>query len=754
MEPVARLDFHRSEQEAYGGAISKKMKQVIENLKTGAISVADVPPPILRPGTVLIRNHYSLISKGTEAGTVRLGKMGLIGKARARPEHARKVIDLALRQGPLTALSVANRALDVPIALGYCSSGIVEAVAPDVAEFAVGDQVACGGAGYANHAEVVCVPKNLCVKLPKDADLRHAVFTTIGAIAVQALRVSKAQLGERVVVIGLGLVGVLLTTLLRAAGCRVFGVDKDPMRLALGMDHGLEAGALVSSDTLQTDVQNFSTGQGADAVFVAAGTDDNGPVALAGQIARIKGRVVVVGRTEMDAPRETYLYKELELLTSMGYGPGTGDDQYELKGHDYPVGYVRWTENRNMDAFAHLAVTGAISVDELISHEFDIDEAPAAFDLITGAGNERCTAVILRYPVPTNGAPTLRPPDGQRVSLRRKLNSSKGPNIGVIGAGSYATNEFLPLLAKEKQVRLRGIASATGLRATALGTKYGFEYSAAEPHEVLDDSDTDCVFILTRHDSHAQLAADALRAGKHVFVEKPLALNRVELEQVRDAWNGSGCQLMVGFNRRFSKHARRLRDFFEPRSAPLSITYRANVGYRARDHWLHDDRQGGGVIIGEACHHIDFCNWLVGAAPETVTGISLGGNCGAVLADTAHISLQYKDGSIAAVQYVSNGAKSFADEAVEVHCAGRSAVLTDYKSVRYSNGSFLPRAPAFPSLDKGHAGQIRDFLLSLGEREPRDVDLYFSSSLAAIRASEICRPLGHPDGARQKDESA
>ena len=560
----------------------------------------------------------------------------------------------------------------------------------------------------------------------------------LGSIALQSLRVADTRLGDRVVVIGLGLVGLMAVQLLRAAGCRVFGIDIDPARVAFVKAQGYGDAERNDAANLRERVAAFCGGEGADAVIITAATDDNGPVALAGELARRKGRVVAVGRTRLKAPRETYLFKELELCTSMAYGPGTGDPAYELDGNDYPYAYVRWSEGRNMAAVLDQIASGALQLEALITHEFPIDEAGKAFELITGKTGEPTTAVLLKYP--RSGS---APDAGERIPLAGKaaVPVSGGIRIGVIGAGSFATNEFLPLLAKQDDIVLQSISSATGVRARALGEQYGFAACSSETRSLIEADDIDALFILTRHDTHARLAAAALRAGKHVFVEKPLALSREELEEVRAAQQDSGCQLMVGFNRRYAPLAIEMKSFFGQRAQPLSISYCANVGYRPPEHWLHDPLQGGGVVLGEACHHIDFCNWFVGQAPVTVSARKLEGGAGDFIPDdNVHITLSYADGSLAHVAYLSNGSKAWDAERAEVFCDNKVAGLRDFRRLDLARGMSRRRKRLWIGSDKGHAGQIAAFLSAVsGRGEGIDVASYLDSSAAAISAAEALR---------------
>jgi len=479
----------------------------------------------------------------------------------------------------------------------------------------------------------------------------------------------------------------------------------------------------------------WSDGNGADIVIVTAATDDAGPVALAGEFCRSKGRVVVVGRTEMQLPREQFLFKELELRTSMAYGPGTGDPNYEQDGHDYPLPYVRWTEQRNMSAFLDQAARGRIDLAAMISHRFPLEQAADAFALISGEKYEPSLGILLDYPQLATMA--------NRVELKASTmlpgEAAEKIRVAVLGAGSHATNEFLPALAR-LDVEFRGIASATGVRAVALGKKYGFAFASADVSEVLSDAQTDAVFILTRHDSHADLAARALAAGKQVFVEKPLALDQAQLEGVTSAFVNDAQALMVGFNRRFAPLAIATREMFKSRAQPMSIVYRANVGYRPPQHWLHHPREGGGVVLGEACHHVDFCCWLIGSPVTSVDVRCLGGSgAGYLREDNVHVTLGFADGSLATVIYLSNGAKAFPTEVIEVSCENRSARLIDFKRLESGQGLQRRIRRLWRGSAKGIDAQIASFLHVA--RDPRGFDRasYIESSRLIIEINRLLR---------------
>lgn len=723
------------------------MKQVLENLRNGDISVDEIPTPTIKPGQVLVRNHFSLISTGTEGGTVKLGKMSYIGKAKARPEQVQKVIKVVRTQGLLTAYRAVDRSLDIPIALGYSCAGEVIKVGADITDLSVGDTVACAGAGLANHAEIVAIPRNLCVPVPSSMNLKYAAFATVGAIAMQGVRIANVKLGENIVVIGLGLVGILTAQILRAAGANVFGIDVDENQLSYVNKLNICKTENFNADNLIEQVMSFSGGNGADSVIITATTADNGPVSLAGKVARHKARVVAVGRTEMKAPRDTYLFKELELHTSYAYGPGTGDPSYEENGVDYPIGYVRWTENRNMSAFIDLIYQKKIDFSHLITHEFDIEEANKAFDLIINNTQEHVSAVILRYPHREQTYNKNLIPLQNTSSSPSHNSNNKIIGVSLIGAGSHATNELIPLLSKFKNVDLRGIATATGIRAHALGKKYKFDFCTSDIETILSDDKSDCIYILTRHDTHADLTTAALKAGKHVFVEKPLALNKDELDTIKSAYQDSNKILLTGFNRRYAPTAIKMRNFFGNRAQPLFMSYRSNVGYRPPNHWLHNPLEGGGVIIGEACHFIDFCYWFTNSQIVDINVSALKGkNTGLISEDNVHITLSFSDGSLAAITYISNGSVSYSRERVEVHCDNKSADLYDFKKLTLSDGKRTKQFSNWISADMGHQAQSKAFLDAISEDNQALIDSagYLESSNITITADSLINDKLNP----------
>ena len=715
------------------------MKQILQDSKTGEVRVADVPVPGAQRGRVLVRAAASLISAGTERMTVDSGRKSLLGRARENPDKVKQVIQKARSEGIISTVNAVLSRLGSSTALGYSASGIVIAVGEDVTEFRAGDRVACAGVGYASHAEVLSVPKNLCVALPHDATFEAGAFGTLGAIALQGVRLAEPTLGESVVVIGLGLLGQLTVQLLQANGCRVFGLDLDPQKVELARQLGADRAAL-NNDEAKRAVMDWSRGRGADAVLITAATPSNGPVELAGEISRLKGRVVAVGLVGLDVPRDLYFKRELALKISMSYGPGRYDPEYEERGHDYPFAYVRWTEGRNIEAFLDLVAAGRVRVEPLITHRFPIDEGERAYRLLTGEVEEPYLGVILSYDterelersVEMSAAATARKPQAARPESVR---------LGLIGAGAYARSMLLPQL-KAAGVEFQAIATATGVTARDTAAQYGFRHAVSSADEVLDDADANLIMIATRHDMHAELTRRALESGRHVFVEKPLALSDEELESVMSAAARSGsAQLMVGYNRRFAPLAVAARSLFKDRSAPLSISYRVNSGRIPREHWLQDPREGGGRIIGEVCHFVDFMQFLTGAMVvrvycEAVTSR----NRQIVEEDSVFITLRFSDGSNGSIAYLAEGDKAMPKERVEIFGEGKVFVLDDFRSATvYKQGR--EEVTKLRGQDKGQRDEVRALCAMVLEAGPAPIALndLANTSRATFRIRESLR---------------
>ena len=707
------------------------MKQLIQEMDSGTLRLVDVPSPVLRPGGVLVRTRHSVISVGTERSTVELGRKSLVGKAMERPDQVRKVLDTVAREGVASAYAKVKTRLSALSPMGYSAAGQVEAVGAGVTGLEAGDIVACAGAGYASHAERLWVPKNLVVRVPRGVGTEAAAFATMGAIALQGVRQAEPRLGERVAVIGLGILGQMTVQLLAASGVRPLAIDLDPGRVALAQEYG--ALGMLRSDDVEAIVADATDGMGADAVIIAAATSSTDPVVLAGALARDRARVVVVGAVPIELPRSPYYEKELEVRLSRSYGPGRYDPDYEERGHDYPVGYVRWTEQRNMQAFLELIAAGKMELDRLVTHRFDFQHAVSAYDAVTGEEGASALGVVLRYPTEPADEP-------RRIHLHREPAPGKArgaSRIGLIGAGNFAQDVLVPTL-KKLDVRLLGVSSAGGLTARKAAEKHGFAYLAAGADEVLADPETDAVVIATRHGDHARLTVDALRAGKAVFVEKPLALTIEELDDVVDAARG-GPPLMVGFNRRFAPATSFVRDRLEGLPGARVVHVRVNAGYIPPESWVHDPADGGGRLLGEGCHFVDLALYLAGSPAVRVEAVAMAGDDPAApLQDNFIITMQCQDGSVASVLYTAKGSPRSGKERVEVFAAGRSAVIDDFRRAEV-HGRRRERWSG--KQDKGHTGELEAFVAMLrgGGESPIPLEALEHSSRVTLLAAESLR---------------
>ncbi|MDH5674594.1 MAG: bi-domain-containing oxidoreductase [Myxococcales bacterium] len=689
------------------------MKQIIQSYRSGELWLAEVPAPALAAGGVVVQTAASLVSAGTERMVVELAKKSLLGKARARPDLVKQVLGKLKTEGVASTLAKVKSKLDTPISLGYSSAGTVVEVGQGVTDLRVGQRVACAGAGYATHAEYNFVPRNLCVPLPDAVSFEDGCFTTLGAIALQGVRQADVRIGERVVVIGLGLLGLLTVQLLRACGCEVLGSDLDPERCRQARQLGAQAvvpGELLSAAEAFTAVAG---GQGADAVVITAATPSNQPIETAAEVARVRGRVVVVGLVGMELPRDPFYKKELDLRLSMSYGPGRYDPSYEEGGHDYPFGHVRWTEGRNMQAFVELLGDGRVTPAAFVSHRFTIDRALEAYELFErGASDGRSyLGIVLQYPGAAEDAVQSAPPK-RRVELgAARAGSDLG--LGLIGAGNFARSVIVPTLEKLGRCQFRGVCTATGMSASHVATNHGFGYATTDPAEIFGDVNVDAVFVATRHDSHGPLALAALAAGKHVFVEKPLCIDPEQLAEIEAALSDvsdagpKGC-LMVGFNRRFSPHVRAMVEAFKGRTTPLAITYRINAGVIEASHWIQDPAVGGGRIVGEVCHFVDTCEALTGSAVVRVFAASVhSASTRVTAADSVVITLSHADGSLSSIQYLAHGARDVAKERIEAHADGITAICDDFRRTSFHGSS---QAEVKGSQDKGFGAELQAFL--------------------------------------------
>ncbi len=687
------------------------MKQVLQNLKTGEVSVSDVPVPSVRRGFVLVRTAASLISAGTERLTVEAGQKSLISRAVEQPALVKQVIQKARHEGVLNTVDAVLSKLGSMNALGYSAAGTVIEVGDRVSEFRVGDRVACAGVGYASHAEVLAVPKNLCVRLPESVDFDSAAFGTLGAIALQGVRLAEPTLGESIVVIGLGLIGQLAVQLLKANGCRVFGIDLDSSKVELAKQHGADDGC--APDEAKQRVAGWSRGRGADAVLITAATESNQPVELAGEISRQKGRVVVIGAVGLNIPRKPYYDRELTFRISMSYGPGRYDAEYEERGHDYPYAYVRWTEGRNLEAFLDLIADGRIDVRPLITHRFDLTETDRAYKLITGEVKEPYLGIVLKYD-PERAIE-------RKVLLGTKASPASAVRAGFIGAGGYAKGVLLPLF-KAAGAQFQSIATASGVSAREVGSKFGFQAGVSNADEVIDDAKTNLIVIATRHASHADLAVRALQRGRHVFVEKPLAIDDDQLDQVLAAAANSPAQLMVGFNRRFSPLAIAAKEFWANSDAPLSINYRINAGRIPPGHWINDEAERG-RIIGEVCHFIDLIHFLAGSLTTRVYAESITSRQAVVAnQDSVFITLRLANGSNGSIAYLAEGASAMSKERIEIFGGGKSFVIEDFESAIAYDGS-REKQTRLREKDKGQKTEVKIACALVREGNPSPIAL-------------------------------
>lgn len=707
------------------------MKQVLQSARTGKIEVAEVPAPRVLPGCVLVRIAASLVSAGTERASSEFASKSLLQKAKSRPDLVRDVMNKIQRDGVLSAISAVRSRLDQPLALGYSSAGTVIAVGEGVTDIVPGDRVACAGANYAVHAEFACVPRMLVARIPSaDVEFESAAFTTLGAVAIHGVRTAEAKLGDTVAVIGLGLLGQLTVQVLLAAGCRVIGFDLLQDRAELARN----AGALAVSATeaeFRDLCLHHTTGNGVDCVLIAAETSSSGPVNLASQIARDRAVVCAVGTVGLELQRKLYYEKELDFRISRSYGPGRYDAAFEQKGRDYPIGYVRWSETRNMDAFLQLLADGKVNVSALMTHSFEIERAEAAYELITGEKQEPYLGVLIRY------AQDQREPESRLELVPRRTGAEAQVRIGVLGAGNFALGTLIPAIQACEGTVLHGICASNGVRAKSGAEKSGFGFCTSDEEEILSNPNINTVVVATRHHLHAQQVTRALESGKHVFCEKPLCLNETELSEIESAYNRNGGKMMVGFNRRFAPMAKQMKSFVG-NSSPLVMHYRVNAGMLPKDHWINDPEQGGGRILGEVCHFVDLLSFLCGAVPVTVDASAI--PCGAEDQD-AIIRLAFSDGSIGTIHYVCSGDRAFGKERVEVFGGGAVAVLDDFRRLELVRHGRKQVYRSWLRQDKGHRAECQEFAASIRSGGPAPIrfDEIYATTLTTIRIAESLR---------------
>ena len=688
------------------------MKQILQHVKSGELVLADVPPPALQSGMVRVRTAASLVSAGTEKMLIDLAQKSLIGKAQARPDLVRQVLDKVKKEGLLNTYQNVRSKLERPMPLGYSAAGIVEEVAPDVSEIQVGDRVAIAGAGYACHAEVNVVPKNLVARIPDGVAFDEAAYVTVASIALQGIRLARPELGDNVVVIGLGLIGLITAQLLKSAGCRVLGLDVNASKVETAREMGIDVAVDSSHEDPASAVARFTRGRGADHTIITAATDSNAPIELAGEITRRKGKVVAVGAVGMNIPRDAYYKKELEVLISMSYGPGRYDPSYEEGGIDYPYDYVRWTEQRNMEAVLDQMARGRLDVRTLTTHRFPFDDAMEAYRIIK-TGEEDFVGVLLEYDVNRSHSPVLQVRPREVAVARDRLG------IGFVGAGNYAALHLLPHVQKHEHARLKGLVTATGLNAQQKAEKFGFEYCTTEIEAILQDEEVDVVFIATRHSTHANFTIRALESGKHVFVEKPMVVSEEQLKGVRAAYEEATSRrptaLMVGLNRRFAPMVAGMMDAL-PARTPKQMIYRVNSGHIPTSTWLHESEEGGGMLVGEMCHFIDLMQFIAGERPVTVYASALNVHRSDVADhDNLCVVIEFDGGSVGTLAYNTVGDKSASKERIEVYSGGVVAMLDDFRRLDIvQNGRRTTTKSR--NQDKGQSRQIEETLTAMRTR--------------------------------------
>ena len=711
------------------------MKQIAQNYKSGELAVLDVPAPACRPGGVLVRSLYSLISTGTELMKVSEASKSMVGMARARPDQVRKVLDQVQQQGVVTTYKKVVNKLDSYTPLGYSLCGVVVEVGAGAEEFSVGDLVACAGNEQALHAEYNWVPVNLCAKVPRGVAPEHAAFATVASIAMHGVRRAEVQLGETAAVIGLGLIGQLVVRLLLAAGVQAVGIDPVPERCRLAEKAGaavaVEPGGL---ETIAAELASLTSGRGADHVFLAAGGDSNGPVETAVRLARDRARVVDIGKMKLDLPWNAYYEKELDVRFSRSYGPGRYDTRYELDGIDYPAGYVRWTEKRNLESFLDLLARGQLDVATLIDEIAPFEDAARVYGDLKD-GTLKAIGVLLEYPVPAEDAP---PPAKSRLqsagagqparSVRGKGKASGRVAVGFVGAGSYATSMLLPHLAQNPAADLRHVATATSLSAVNAQRKFGFTTASTEAHSVLEDGGLDAIFIVTRHATHARLVCRALETGASVFVEKPLALTRAEVDEIEETIARTGNErLMVGFNRRFAPLLTGMREKFGRGAADAATRYLVNAGPLAVGSWYRDEATEGTRFAGEGGHFIDTLSWWADSPPAEVFAAP-GPERGDVQA-----SIRFASGAAGTIAYLTGGSVRFPKETMDVTGGGRSARLDNFRSAGVWTARGRSATKARGGQDKGQRSEMAAFIEAV--RTGRPMPIGIESLLATTRAT-------------------
>lgn len=679
------------------------MKQIFQNLRTGQLEIADVPSPQAGPGQLLIQTRCSLISSGTERMLVSFAQSGLLGKALQQPEKVREVIDKIKTDGLLDTIQKVFARLDEPLPLGYCNCGVVLETGAGVTGFKIGDRVISNG----GHAELVCVPKHLCAKVPDSVSDEEAAFTVLASIGLQGIRLLEPTFGETIVVFGLGLIGLMTVQLLKGCGCRVIGIDLDKNKLELARRFGAETVEVPDGADVVATAKAYTQGRGVDGVLITASAKEDVIVRQSAQMCRKRGRIVLVGVVNLELNRADFYEKELSFQVSCSYGPGRYDAAYEDKGMDYPYGFVRWTEQRNFEAILNAMEGGVLAVRDMIGKRIPQGEAQTAYSILSEQSDTM--ALVLTYPTePIERVATLKV-----SSPRRHTAGSSRVVAGLIGAGNFAKLMLLPSL-KGLNVKLKTVADINGAAGAYAGRKFGFETVTNDYKKIIEDDVINTVFITTRHDLHAPMVIEALKAGKHVHVEKPLALTAEQLEQIVEICGETSGMLHVGFNRRFSPHAEKIRSLLRARTSPMTLSWTINAGFIPPEVWLHDKGVGGGRIIGEGCHWLDLMCYLTDSDITHVTALQIGGDAAATPDDKISITVRLADGSVGTLHYFANGHKSYPKERLEVFCDGKILSLDNFRKLRGYGWSNFKKMNLLGQ-DKGHRTQFKRLIERIAE---------------------------------------
>lgn len=706
------------------------MKIVTQNFKTGALSLIDIPIPNIGEGEVLVRTHASLISLGTDRSVIALGKKNAFSKAISRPDLVKKVLNRVKNEGFWSTFKVVNNLISEPRPFGYSLVGTVMKVGEAVDDISVGDRVACSGAGYANHSEVVAVPKNLCIKIPNTVNDEDAVYTTLGTIAMHGVRQANQQIGSTILIVGLGLVGQLSVQICKANGFNICGLDFDQKKLDLSKKNGANISCKPNDLDLKYKIDQLTDGIGIDAVLLTVGSKESGKIfEEVANLCRDRARVVVVGDVKMDINRKTFFEKELEIFQSRSYGPGRYDKNYEEKGNDYPVGYVRWTERRNASSFLKLIDAGRINPSKLTTHEFSIDNAMGAYDLVSKINKENIVGVIIKY----NSKKKIK----NEIKINKKyILDTKKINLGVIGTGNFAKSILLPSMRDTKGFNFYAVSSNKGISSKVIAEKYNALVAYDDPIKLINDKNIKSLVISTRHDTHAKYVIESLKLNKHVFVEKPLAINSSQLQQIKDVFKKSKGTLSVGYNRRYSDQIRDLKKYFKNRTYPMAIMYRINAGFISENSvasWVHDKAIGGGRIIGEACHFVDVLQFLCDSNPISLDVAKISSSR---FDDTVSFTIGFEDGSIGTIHYWSNGSPLHSKERIEVFCQEKIGILNNFKNLQLINKDKIKNKKYFSS-DKGFKNESEAFLeVCRKNAHPVDAEVLFANTDLTFKVIE------------------